>query len=599
LNPGQPQPQAQHHSQAASSWEQPAHLMEPATPPITIPPQPAIALAYQTWLHSFITNAQHAMLPYLTVADIARLSQINQIFSRDAIPARPISAYTYQDINSISLNPAGTLFLNTLIASHQLTTAQLRFLDGDHINQLNQQNTVAFQQAISTPYDILGSQAQTPSDQIHNLDMLHLHYLGTHTCQNLQRQGSLTGLQRDFVNTRNLMRLVAETRNLDFPNIYIGNAKRSSGLDEIFIKQLFILAAATGKMEYLPGLGAMSCLDAAVLSHTLPSGVYVVTQLFSQFGPHNALLAPDTQVVALQNANAVNLCGGIQGDTLGHISVDAFHNLADYVNTHNTHIYFTQVNLMGLGQERFLQISDETLLQALIQQQFPSEHWRNYFQSHHEINSWGGLVTWLNEYNAQYRPYSPQQLNQLFTYIADFVRHRLTILQDIYNSLTDEQKAMFGDALGYHGEGGRRTQQLENGGAEVLQDVTTKVAYKVSNQLVDIEDNQSTKASLTSGSVIKSHISGASDHDWFKVTLDAGKKYEFDVASTSNKMVMHGDLRNGNGNLLTKGYEQYSGIDKLFHSKFQVVGNSQTCYLDVSALSGIKYGDYTATYHVI
>jgi hypothetical protein len=300
---------AQPSGSAASSWEQPAHLIEPATPPVLLPaPSSAIPLPEQTNIIEILHNVQHGIAPFLSAIDIARLNLSGHLFFSNAIAQRPIAAYTYQDINGIPISPAGAIFLNALITDRLLTATQYRYLDRQHLNQLNDRNTITVMTAIDAAYSNPAAlpQALSPADQFHSLDMLHLYWLGSNYCRTLEQQRKLDGQQRSFIDQRNLISLARETNNPYFENTYLGNSRRSRNLDETLIKQLFILAAGTGRNEYLPGIGAATYLDAPTLSYTLPSGSYVVTQLFFLYQQQHTAQAPNGQIFMTQDALTSN-----------------------------------------------------------------------------------------------------------------------------------------------------------------------------------------------------------------------------------------------------------------------------------------------------
>ena len=594
---------AQPSGSAASSWEQPAHLIEPAAPPVLLPaPSSAIPLPEQTSIIEILHNVQHGIAPFLSATDIARLNLSGHLFFSNAIAQRPIAAYTYQDINGIPITPAGAIFLNALIADRLLTATQYRYLDRQHLNQLNNINTVTVMTAIDAAYSNPAAlpQALSPADQFHSLDMLHLYWLGSNYCRTLEQQRKLDGQQRSFIDQRNLISLVRETNNPYFENTYLGNSRRSRNLDETLIKQLFILAAGTGRNEYLPGIGAATYLDAPTLSYGLPSGSYVVTQLFFLYQQQHTAQAPNGQIVVTQDALTGNVTGNVGGHTLNQISAQAFDNLAEYVNTHNTQIQFTPTNLWGLSDARILSITDKSLLQTFIAQQFPHENWRNYFQTHYQNNSWGEFVGWLNQYNNLYNQYTPQQLNQIFAAMAQFARHRLTILQDIYNALTDEQKAMFGDALGYHGQGGRRTTDLTMDDSDNLASLADGTVANVAllEQLLirdtrtEILGSAKSQAFVRVGETVNGSLEQSKDHDWYKVDLKAGLNYKFLLKHTNNAELLDPwlNLRNSNGIIIKSDDDSAGHLNSLIQFK---ATQTNTYFLDVCSWHERSNGQFS------
>jgi hypothetical protein len=140
----------------------------------------------------------------------------------------------------------------------------------------------------------------------------------------------------------------------------------------------------------------------------------------------------------------------------------------------------------------------------------------------------------------------------------------------------------------------------------VIRDTPTQVT----SSLRDIEGDSNTHANLSVNNLITSNINSKSDHDWFKVQLDARKTYEFEAVSKnpSDKLLVHLGLKNYNGLMnIDRSRDVVDSMDKTgnVHSKMTLSPvASDTYYIDVYALTGFKNtlfsgGDYTLSYHVI
>ena len=139
----------------------------------------------------------------------------------------------------------------------------------------------------------------------------------------------------------------------------------------------------------------------------------------------------------------------------------------------------------------------------------------------------------------------------------------------------------------------------------VKRDVPTRVTSK----LTDIEGSIATCADLSVNNLITSNIYDKSDHDWFRVQLDAGKTYEFEAVSKnpSDKLFVHLGLKNYNGLMnVNNPRDVIDSLDKTgnVHSKMTwAPAASDTYYIDVYGMSSFKNtpcsGDYTLSYHVI
>ena len=132
---------------------------------------------------------------------------------------------------------------------------------------------------------------------------------------------------------------------------------------------------------------------------------------------------------------------------------------------------------------------------------------------------------------------------------------------------------------------------------------------QVTSSLRDIEGNSETHANLSVNNLITSNINSKSDHDWFKVQLDAGKTYEFEAVSKnpSDRLSVYLELKNYDGSSYKHRAKQASDfIDKTGNTHIKMTWaplNSDTYYIDVYGLSSNRHpwcsGDYTLSYHVI
>jgi hypothetical protein len=139
----------------------------------------------------------------------------------------------------------------------------------------------------------------------------------------------------------------------------------------------------------------------------------------------------------------------------------------------------------------------------------------------------------------------------------------------------------------------------------VIRDTPTQVT----SSLRDIEGDSNTHANLSVNNLITSNINSKSDHDWFRVQLDAGKTYEFEAVSKnpSDRLSVYLELKNYDGSSYNHRAKQASDfIDKTGNTHIKMTWaplNSDTYYIDVYGLSSNRHpwcsGDYTLSYHVI
>jgi len=590
-------------SPAASSWEQPAHLVGPPPPP------PIIPLANQMQFKDLI---QHdlSIMPFLSIADIAQLSAVGGMNFFNVLPPRPPSAYTSLDLNAIGLNKAGALFLNSLIYNKQLTNQQISYLDSQHINLLNDINL----QSMLLPQTQNQNQPISPGEfmptltraQIHGLDMLHLYTLGNYerNFQTLTREHLLNGFQRYYTDHVFLRGLVTATNNQNYGQNGISfGPGHSFSCETQIIQQLFIMAAGYASSDrnppYLPGVGAASLLEASTLSYLLPSGGYVVTELFYLYANQNAIQSSGGQFAISHAPQTGNVSWLIQGSTLNQISKVAFAELIRYMNAHNAQIHFSLINLQGLSNERFNDIADQTLFQAFIGAQSLTDSWLDYLQTHHGVNNWGTLVHSITLVNVSppngNNGVTAEVLHQFFLSMADFARHRITILQEMYDNMTEEQRLMFNQ---YYISGGRRTEQLtadsEIGiwadGYSVNAHTLQQLLIQESHQ--EVRADTKTTTSVRPGETMNGKLENNQDHDWYKVDVKAGITYKFILKHTNNTDHLDPwlNLRGTNGKIIKSDDDSAGNLNSLI--QFKATQNA-TYYLDACSWRETSHGQFS------
>jgi hypothetical protein len=137
--------------------------------------------------------------------------------------------------------------------------------------------------------------------------------------------------------------------------------------------------------------------------------------------------------------------------------------------------------------------------------------------------------------------------------------------------------------------------------------VTRDTPTQVTSSLRDIEGDSTTDANLSVNNLITSNLYDKSDHDWFKVSLDANKKYQFDLqkASTSSNLDTYLRLRDSNGKELAFN-DDHVDIDDFEHPGFnhdsQLIYTAKTSgnyYIDAASYKEQTSGAYTLSYKVI
>ncbi len=130
-----------------------------------------------------------------------------------------------------------------------------------------------------------------------------------------------------------------------------------------------------------------------------------------------------------------------------------------------------------------------------------------------------------------------------------------------------------------------------------------KTQFELYTRLKDIEGSKLTMANLSVNSLITSNLYDKKDHDWFKVSLDANKKYQFDLRKDDLRKESPGQyldtflrLRDNNGNQLA--YDDDSGGN--YNSRLLYTPSaSGNYYIDAASWYEGSSGAYTLSYKVI
>ena len=585
-------------SQAASSWQQPAHLMEPPAPP------PAVPLALQMQFSEIIRNIHTSVAPFLSYKDIIRLRTAGPVFFTSGIEPSPYIAFTPEVINSIRLTPTGAFFLNELIRDNKLTNIQIQNLNNDHLNLLDQSNMDRVSPVNpNRPVNPVANAIPLTKNQIQDLDLLHLFMLANHLrLRDLDREGLLDGLQREYIDARFLRNLLQATNNEGYAtNQRPVDHRHSFYFETSTILQLFIAAAELGVTDFLPGIGAANLLNATTLSHVLPTRGYVVTELFHLY----ALQNPSHNSIGLFGFNFPTHNGNVSwlvpGLTLNQISNDAFDHLVHYINAHNTEVHFSVINLNGLSNDRYSQITDQTLLQAFVRAQdfVLYANWQNYLQTHHESNSWGAVVHWLTDLSSSVGVGQfclPAGLfDQYIAFVVHFVRHRITILQEMYDSMTEEQKEMFSQ---YFIPGGRRTgQATEDSDLGTWEESVLASAHNLELLLTqdnfqEVRADTKTTAFVRLGETKKGTLENNQDHDWYLINVKAGISYKFILKHTNSADHLDPwlNLRDTNGKIIKSDDDSAGNLNSFI--QFKATQNA-TYYLDACSWRETSHGQFS------
>ena len=585
-------------SQASSSWQQPAHLVEPP------PPQPVVPLALQRQLSEIIRNIHTSVAPFLSYSDIIRLRAAGPVFHTSGIEPSPFIAFTPEVINSIRLTPAGAFFLNQLIHNNKLTNIQIQHFNNGHLNLLDQSNMDrVFPVNPNQPVNPIANAIPLTGNQTRGLDMLHLFMLANRLgFRALETGRFINGDQREYIDRAYLRALLRATNNEDYAEnqrpAYRGH---SFSFEVSTIQQLFITAAGLRTTDFLPGIGAANLLDATTLSHVLPTTNYVVTELFYLYALQNPIHNSGGLFGFTNLTRRGNVSWLIPGSTLNQISNGAFSDLVQYINAHNTAVHFSVINLHGLSYDRFNQITDQTLLQAFTRAENSViyDSWCNYLQTFGKPNSWGTVVHWLTflSSNPNNGPFCVPAglLDQYFAGIAQFVRNRITILQDMYNSMTEEQKEMFSQ---YFIPGGRRTEQTTQDSDvgtwadSVVANAHNLVLFLIQDNLKEVRADTKTNAFVSLGETKNGKLESNQDHDWFKVDVKAGISYKFLLKHTnvSDRLDPWLNLRDTNGKIIKSDDDSAGNLNSLI--QFKATQNA-TYYLDACSWREISHGQFS------
>lgn len=123
--------------------------------------------------------------------------------------------------------------------------------------------------------------------------------------------------------------------------------------------------------------------------------------------------------------------------------------------------------------------------------------------------------------------------------------------------------------------------------------------YVLSSTTLDVEGDSTTKACLSANSKIINRLDNHQDHDWYRVTLDAGKTYQFDMqrSAFSNSLDTYLRLRDINGNQLAFNDDiSVKNTDSRLTYKATTSGEY---FLDAASYAQASSGDYSLSYKVI
>jgi Bacterial pre-peptidase C-terminal domain len=137
---------------------------------------------------------------------------------------------------------------------------------------------------------------------------------------------------------------------------------------------------------------------------------------------------------------------------------------------------------------------------------------------------------------------------------------------------------------------------------------TGKTQFELFIRLNDIEGSKSTMADLSINTVVTSNLYQNNDHDWFRVSLGANKKYQFDLKASNSPILLDTllTLRDSNGKQLAFN-DDYADIDDFNQPSAgnrdsQLIYTAKTSgdyYIDASSFGEQTKGAYTLSYKVI
>jgi hypothetical protein len=135
--------------------------------------------------------------------------------------------------------------------------------------------------------------------------------------------------------------------------------------------------------------------------------------------------------------------------------------------------------------------------------------------------------------------------------------------------------------------------------SEVSKDTPTKL-FSISR---DIEGSNSTMADLSINTLITSNLYDRHDHDWFKVSLDANKKYQFNLREVSSYDCLDPflTLRDSKGKQLAFNDDcvNPNGDWDVDSQLIYTAKTSGDYYIDASSAAEQSKGAYTLSYKVI
>ncbi|MBS0476244.1 MAG: M10 family metallopeptidase C-terminal domain-containing protein, partial [Proteobacteria bacterium] len=101
-----------------------------------------------------------------------------------------------------------------------------------------------------------------------------------------------------------------------------------------------------------------------------------------------------------------------------------------------------------------------------------------------------------------------------------------------------------------------------------------------------VPGDTTTTSTLSPGSYVQGTIDNATDHDWYRITLTAGKTYTFSTILTGGLSDSALALRDSSGALLTQNDDAIAGGSQYFSEITWTASTTGTYFLDVSGFGG-------------
>ena len=123
---------------------------------------------------------------------------------------------------------------------------------------------------------------------------------------------------------------------------------------------------------------------------------------------------------------------------------------------------------------------------------------------------------------------------------------------------------------------------------------------QVTSAVKDIDGGVSTKADLSVNSDVKGSLNSQTDHDWYRINLNAGSTYQFDMKKTSSSPSLDSYLvlHDANGAQLAVNDD----IDSWRNRDSQLIYTSKasgTYYIDAGSFANHSFGDFTLGFHKV